>query len=335
MKRTVTIKDIAEYLGISKSTVSRALSENPYNVKKETQEKIISVAQQLGYKRNKLALNFRHNRTKQIGVVIPELITSYYVNYINRIQTLLNDKGFLIVLSLCNEDPNLERKSLLMLQENQVEGILISACHNQKNIDIYQQILANGIPMVFFDRTIDDLSAPKVMIDDYIKSFFMVEHLIRSGRKQIMHLAGPPFIQNTWERIRAYKDAMKKFGLPVRDEFIIPSGVNFEDGEKSMEEFMKKQIPFDAIFCFTEIAALGAKNFLQKLHYTIPDDVAICTVSGTILSTLVHPKLTVVEQPVEEMAECSVKLLLEKIEDMEVSNQRVELKANIVLREST
>lgn len=335
MKNTATIKDIAEELGISKSTVSRALNDNPYNVKPETRREVLEVAERLGYKRSKLALNFRNNRTKQIGVVVPELITSYYVNYINRVQAILCEKGYQITLSVCNENPDIERESLLMMQENQVEGILISACHNERNIDIYHKLLDNGIPMVFFDRTINNLPVPKVMFDDYIKSFFMVEHLIRSGRKQIVHLAGPPFIQNTWERIKAYKDAMAKFKLPVQPESIISSGVNFEDGEKSMESFLKKQIPFDAIFCFTEMAALGAKSFLQKLHYSIPKDVAICTVSGTVLSTLVYPTLTVVEQPVEQMAEKSVELLLEKIEKFDTPNQTAVLEAKIILRDST
>lgn len=335
MKKRITIKDIAEALGISKSTVSRALSPNPYNVKKETLIKILEKAKEMGYERSKLAINFRNNRTKQIGLVIPELVTTYYVSFIDRMQTLLTEKGYQVILACCNENPDIEREKLLWMLDNQVEGILISACHNKKNIDVYQKLLDKGIPLVFFDRTIDDFPTPKVMIDDYIKSFFMVEYLIRSGRKRIMHLAGPPFIQNSWERIRAYKDAMAKFGFSVQPDFIIPSGVNFKDGMKSMEDFFKKQIPFDAIFCFTEMAALGAKSFLQNLHYTIPDDVAICTVSGTILSTLVHPTLTAVEQPVEDMADKAVELLLEKIENMDTPDRTEVLPAQMILRSST
>ena len=98
---------------------------------------------------------------------------------------------------------------------------------------------------------------------------------------------------------------------------------------------MKKQIPFDAIFCFTEMAALGAKSFLQKLQYSIPQDVAICCVSGTVLSTLVYPTLTVVEQPVIKMAEKSVELLLEKLENPDAPNRKIVLEAKIIEREST
>lgn len=333
MKHKVTVKDIAKKLNLSVSTVSRALTKDPYNVSKETRQLVLETATTMGYRRNQFASNLRNCRTKIIGIVVPELITSYYVEFINRVQTLLYEKGYLVIISICDENPDLERRNLIMMQENNVEGILISACHNKKNIDIYQQLVDQGIPLVFFDRTIDDFPVPKVMIDDYMKSFFMVEYLIRSGKKRIIHLAGPPFIQNTQERINAYKDALEKFNVPF--QCIVDSGVNFEDGEKSMEDFMKKQIPFDAIFCFTEMAALGAKSFLQKLQYSIPQDVAICCVSGTVLSTLVYPTLTVVEQPVIKMAEKSVELLLEKLENPDAPNRKIVLEAKIIEREST
>lgn len=335
MKHIVTIREIALRLNISKSTVSRALSGNCNNIKKETQQKIIETAKQMGYKRNRMPVNFRNRRTKNIGIVIPELITSFYVDFITNVQSIVYEKGYQITLAICNEDPDIERENLQMMQDNQVEGILISACHNTKNIDIYESLMEKGIPLIFFDRTIDNLSTPKVKIDDYMKSFFLVEYLIRSGKKKIVHLAGPSFIQNTHERIRAYKDAMEKYNRPVDPEFIIDSGVNFEHGEKSMEDFMKKQIPFDAIFCFTEMSALGAKSFLQKLHYSIPDEIAICCMSGTVLSTLVHPTLTVVEQPIKQMAEKSVELLFEKLDHPDAINREIILEAKMIIREST
>jgi len=334
MKRTVTIREIAEYLGISKSTVARALSNNCSNVKTETQQKIQEAAKQLGYKLGRL--NNPHSRhTKSIGIIVPELVTSFYADFITKVQSIVYEKGYQIILSICNEDPNIERKNLQMMLDNHVKGILISTCHKSKNIDIYNNLMEEGIPLVIFDRTIDELSTPKVKINDYIKSFFLVEYLIRTGRKNIVHLAGPSFIPNTHEQIRGYKDAMTKFNHPVIPEFIINTGFNVEDGEKAMEDFMKKQIPFDAIFCFTEMSALGAKNFLQKLHYSIPDEVAICCMSGTTLSTLIYPMLTVIEQPVRQMAEKSVELLLEKLENPKAPNREIVLEAKMIIRKST
>lgn len=334
MKNPITINDIAFELGVSKSTVSRALRNEP-NVKKEVRSKILAFAKEKGYTRNEYAINFRNKSTKIIGIVVPEMITSFYVNFITRIQSILYAKGFHTIISISNENPDIEKDNLLMMESYRVEGILISACHNKKNIDIYRRLIDKGIPLVFFDRTIDELAVPKVKIDDYIKSFFMMEYLIRSGRKQIIHLAGPSYIQNTLERKNAYRDALEKFHLPFNQENIIESGVNFEDGEKAMEAFMKKQIPFDAIFCFTEMSALGAKSFLQKLHYSIPEDVAICCVSGTVLSSLVYPTMTVIEQPVELMADYCIELLMEKLDNMDGPNRTVVLEAKMIIRDST
>ena len=117
-------------------------------------------------------------------------------------------------------------------------------------------------------------------------------------------LAGPDFIQNSHERIRAYKDALKKFKIPF--EHIVESGVSFEDGEKAMEALIHSGLQFDAVFCFTENAALGAKHVLQRHHVEIPQNVAICCVSGTQLSTLAYSKMTAIEQPVQFMAKKSV-----------------------------
>ena len=335
MKQVVTLRDIAFSTGVSKSTVSRALSGNCSNIKKETQQMIQDVAKQMGYKQNKTAINFRDKRTRTIGVVVPELITSFYVKFVDFVQSIVEAKGYQVIFAICNEDSTIEKEKLQMMLENQVEGILISACHNTKNISLYKELIEEGIPLVFFDRMVDGISTPKVKMDDYYKSFFLVEHLIRSGRKNIVHLAGPSYMQSARERTRAYKDAMEKFNLPVNPNFIIDSGINFEDGENSMEMFIKQNIPFDGVFCFTEMCALGVQSFLQKHHYSIPKDVAICCFSGTALSTYVHPKLTVVEQPVELMAEKSIELLLEKLEDSDVPDREIVLEATIIVREST
>lgn len=330
-----TIIDIARELGISKSTVSRALRGDDRNVNKETKRKILEIAEKMGYKRNELAVNLRKQSTRTIGIVVPEMITPFYMNFITYAQQLLNRQGYRVTLAQSHEDPEAERANLQMMEDYRVEGILISACHNRKNLDVYRQLIDKGIPLVFFDRTITGISVPKVKIDDYIKAFFMVEHLIRSGKKEIVHFAGPAYIENAIERKRGYKDALEKFHIPYNPEYVVDAGVNFADGEKAVEELIWKRISFDAIFSFTEMSALGAKSCLQKLHYSIPGDIAICCISGTDLCVLVHPSLTTVEQPVKQMAEAASRLIMEKIEDPAIPDETVLLDAEMIVREST
>lgn len=334
MKYT-TILDIARELGVSKSTVSRALQGDDRNVNKETKKKILELAEKLGYKRNELAVNLRKQSTRTIGIVVPEMVTPFYMNFITYAQKMLNRQGYRVTLAQSHEDPEAERANLQMMEDYRVEGILISVCHNRKNLNIYRQLIEKGIPLVFFDRTVDEIAAPKVGIDDYIKAFFMVEHLVRGGKKNIVHLAGPAYIRNALERQRGYKDALEKFHLPYKEEYVINAGVNFTDGEKAVEELIGRGLPFDAIFCFTEMSALGAKSCLQKHHFSIPDDIAICCISGTALCMLVHPSVTTVEQPVELMAQTATELIIEKLENPTMTGRKVVLDAEMIIRDST
>lgn len=331
----VTIMDIAYELGISKSTVSRALDKNNHNVSKETKLKILEVANRLGYKRNELAINFRTQSTRTIGIIVPELVTPFYVNIIAHAQTLLDKLNYRVILAQSNENPSAEASNLRMMENYRVDGILISACHNKKNISLYNELIKKGIPLIFIDRTINEMDVPKVRIDNYTKSFFMVEHLIRSGRKNIVHLAGPSYMQSALERKKAYIDALAKFHIPFRREYLVSSGLSMEEGENSMNKFIQKDLPFDAVFCFTEMCALGAKNSLDKYQYSIPEEIAVCCISGTILSQLVRPSITTVEQPIKEMVEVAIKLLEEKIITPDIVNQTIVLDAEMFLRDST
>lgn len=334
MKYT-TIIDIARELGISKSTVSRALRNDDRNVNKETKKKILDLAERMGYTRNELAVNLRKQSTRTIGIVVPELLTPFYMNFITYAQQLLNKQGYRVTLAQSHENPDAELANLQMFEDYRVEGILISVCHARKNIDAYRRLIEKGIPMVFFDRTITELSVPKVKIDDYLRAFFMVEHLIRSGKKKIVHLAGPSYIQNAIERKSGYRDALEKFHISYNPNYVIEAGVDFAGGEKAIEQLLKQGIEFDAVFCFTEMTALGAKSCLQRNHLDIPDQVAISCISGTDLCMLVHPSVTAVEQPVKKMAEEAVRLIVEKLECPEKADETVILDAETCFREST
>ena len=304
MKHTTTLADIAKKLNLSIPTVSRALRGDDLNISEKTKKRVLRTAKRMGYKRNEMAANLRKNCTRTVGIIVPEAVNFFFMKFIFHAQEYLQKEGYRVTLAQCSENADTERINLQMMIDYRVDGVIICACHNTKNMDAYKELLDRGIPLVFFDRTVDGIPVSKVKIDDYMKAFFMVEHLIRQGKRRIIHLAGPDFIQNSHERIRAYKDALKKFKIPF--EHIVESGVSFEDGEKAMEALIHSGLQFDAVFCFTENAALGAKHVLQRHHVEIPQNVAICCVSGTQLSTLAYSKMTAIEQPVQFMAKKSV-----------------------------
>lgn len=334
MTKYVTILDIARELGISKSTVSRALSGDTTNVKAATIEKILETARRMGYHRNELAVNLRKQSTHNIGIIIPEIITSFYMNFVNHVQSILRTEGYKVIISVSNESPEQERENIQMLEQIRVDGILMSVCNKDKNQDIYNKVIERGIPIVFFDRTLERKQASQVRMDDNIMSFFMVEALIDQGRKHIVHIPGPSYIRNGYDRLVGYREALEKHLIKYDSNYVLTPALSADEGAKVMEDFLQRHITFDAVFGFTETALLGAKTTLQKHGFRIPEDVALCCMSGTALSTLVHPTITAVEQPVEEMAKEACRLLLAHLQDANQPTEDIVLRGETIFRES-
>lgn len=331
----VTIIDIANALGISKSTVSRALSGDTHNVKPETMQLICETADRMGYQRNEMAVNLRRQSTRNIGIIIPEVVTSFFMEFIQQAQRELRKAGYSTIIAVSNEDPEQEAENLMMFEQCRVEGIMISVCHKDKNTALYNKIISHGIPIVFFDRMVAGIDASQVRIDDYTMAFFMVEALIRSGCRKIVHLAGPEYITNGYDRHRGYRDALQKFGITYDKRYVLPGGLSAEEGSVAIENFLSTGLELDAIFGFTETSTLGAKSILQKMNYQIPDEVSLCCISGTKICTLVHPTITAVEQPVIKMATLSCKLLLEQIADPTKKKESIILRGEMTIRDST
>lgn len=330
----ITIKDIAQYLSISVSTVSRALV-NDKNIRQETKEKVLEAAKLLGYKPNPVATNLKYGHTNTVGVIIPEGITPFASQVINGIQHVLYAKGIKVILAESNENPDKEKENLQLMERFMVDGILINLCSYKKNKDEYLRLQQAGMPMVFYDRIPYGLDVSQVIVDDYTKSFFLVERLIRSGYRKIAHIQGPDDVYNSIERTKGYKDALSKFKIPFDENLLVKTGMTFEDGAKAADILLSKDIPFEAVFAFTDTLAIGAMNRLRESGKKIPEEVAIASFSGTELSTIVYPQLTTVEQPLFQMGKTAAKLILEKIQDPLSPNRSVVLDADIKMRAST
>ena len=199
---------------------------------------------------------------------------------------------------------------------------------------VYGFLAANIVTIVFFDRKVEGIDASIVRIDDYLMAFFIVERMIRSGCRKIVHLAGPDHISNGYDRHRGYREALEKFSIPYDKRYVIQGGLSAEEGAAAVEKFMSQGLDFDGLFGFTETSTLGAKSSLQKKNFRIPEDVSLCCISGTALCTLVHPTVTAVEQPVIEMATLSCRLLLKHIADPNAAIESAILRGDIVERES-
>ena len=330
----ITIKDIAQHLSLSVSTVSRALIDDK-NIRRETKEKVLEAAKKLGYRPNPVATNLKYGRTNTVGVIVPEMVTPFASQVINGIQSILYAKGVKVIIAESNESAAQEKENLLLMEQFRVDGIIVCMCSYKENKDEYLRLQQAGMPMVFYDRIPYGLEVSQVIVDDYMKAFFLVEYLIRSGRKRIVHLHGSDDVYNSIERFKGYRDALAKFRLPLDESRVIKSGLSFKDGADAIDVLMKREIDFDAVFAFTDTLAIGAMNRLRELGKKMPEEVAIASFSGTVLSTIVNPQLTTVEAPLVQMGKTAAELILEKIKDPLSPNRSVVLDAEIQLRAST
>ncbi|MFR9523488.1 MAG: LacI family DNA-binding transcriptional regulator [Rikenellaceae bacterium] len=333
MKR-VTIKDIAKELMISVSTVSRALTDDK-NIRTETREKVMATAQRLGYRPNPVATNLKFGRTNTVGVIVPEMTTPFASQVIGGIQEVLTQHNIKVIIAESNESWEQERENIKTMERFMVDGILVSLCDYERNRELYLDLIQKGMHIVFFDRIPHKMNVSQVIVDDYIKSFFLTEHLLRSGYKRIVHLQGPTYVYNSVERTKGYRDALTKFKVEISDQLIIRSGLSFEDGAKAAEQLLEQGVEFDALFAFTDTLAIGAMNRLRDAGKKIPDQIAVASFSGTTLSTIVHPRLTTVESPLRQIGNHAAKLIIEQISNPEAPVRSIVLDAQIVLREST
>lgn len=179
----VTIKDIARSLCISVSTVSRALTDDK-NIRKETRDMVVEEAKRLGYKRNPVAMNLKMGRTNTIGVIVPEMHTPYAATVINGIHEVLYKQNQKVMIAESDENAERELENLKMMEQFMVDGLIVSLCSYRKNIEEYRKLAEDGMAIVFYDRIPHGLDMPQVLVDDNVDSYFMVEHLIRLGRKR-------------------------------------------------------------------------------------------------------------------------------------------------------
>lgn len=309
----VTIKDVAKALNVSVSTVSRAFNDK-YDIRQETKEFILSKAKELGYHPNPIAKKLLSKRSFNIGVVVPEFINPFFPEVIIGIQDVLLKKGYQVLIMQSNESFVNELENVKSLENNMVDGIIISISQETKNTDYFRKMIEKGFPMVFFNRVNDDLPASKVVFDDYKWAFFATEHLIYQGYKKIFHFSGPLSLTLSRNRMHGFTDALKKHRIEIVGDKIFETGFNIEDGEKMMNKLIETNNLPEAIFSVNDPTAIGAMKAIKKNGYRIPADVAMVGFSENNTAELLDPPLSSVSQPTFEMGQIAARLLLEQIE---------------------
>jgi LacI family transcriptional regulator len=336
----VTIKDIARELGISPSTVSRALKDHP-DISVETKKAVNELAERLNYQPNIVALNLRQKKTNTIGVILPELVHFFFSTVISGIESVAYEAGYNVILAQSNESYEREKTDIKALFNSRVDGMLISISRETTNYDHIEAILSKGMPMVFYDRMYTNPNTSKVIVDDYIGAKEAVLHLIEQGCKRIAHLESAPGLSIAVDRKRGYFDALKENGFAVKENMVVqcPSG-SLDDGNRATKKLLALASPPDAIFANNDMLAMGAMMAIKEKGLKIPQDVALMGFSNWFFSQLMDPPLSSVDQPGFEMGQEAARLLIRQIEmkDKEQFDPIPEtkiLKTKLVIRASS
>jgi LacI family transcriptional regulator len=336
----VTIKDIARELGISPSTVSRALKDHP-DISPETKRLVNELAEKLNYQPNIVALSLRQSKTNTIGVIIPEIVHFFFSTVISGIEDVAYSAGYNVILAQSNESQSREITDIKALFNSRVDGMLMSVSRETSNFDHIESILAKGVPIVFFDRVYKTEQASKIIVDDFTGAKEATLHLIDQGCKRIAHLEGPPNLDISKQRLEGYMEALKEHNIPFNKELvaICPSGT-IEEGRAATEKLLALKNRPDAIFATNDPAAMGAMQAIKEKGLKIPKDVALVGFSNWIFSSLLDPPLSSVDQPGFEMGQEAAKLLIRQIEkrdkdDSDFVPETKILKTRLIIRESS
>lgn len=331
---TVTIKDIARILGISPSTVSRALKDHP-DIGKSTKEQVHKLAEELNYRPNPIALSLKSRRSNVIAVIIPNIVHYFFSSVISGIEKVASEHGYSVMLSQSDEKYSREKEVCGIFQNSIVDGILISISKETEDFAHLKLIKEEGIPMVFFDRMIEDFGSDCVVIDDYEGALKATEHLIVEGRRRIVHFAGPQNRLISRKRLLGYLDAHKKNGVVI-DESLIIHCDEFDKALVKTQELIDSGVKFDAFFTVNDFTAAGVLKGLHKNGIAVPADVSVVGFGNDYIAEMVDPTLTTVSQPGFTMGEKAMQMLINRIENKKDYPVHTEvLPTKLVIRNST
>ena len=336
-KQQTSIRDLAQQLNLSISTVSRALADHK-DISESTKQRVRELAQQLSYRPNQLAAALRKGHSKTLGVIVPHIKGYFFPAVLNGIEKVATREGFNVLMCQSNEDVRREQRNVETFLDAQVEGILISvSATTQLEVQHFEQVRRQGIPLVFFDRVPELPQSMAVILDDFQGAYQAVAHLIAQGCTRIAHLAGPQHLNTSRNRYLGYREALRAHGLDYQEEwtYSLPA-LTHEAGRLGMQHLLALGADLDAVFAAYAIPTVGALEVLRDQGRRVPQDLAIACFSNDPFTAMTQPQITVIDQRPEQMGETAVRLFLQLLKrGPAYTPPHLMLKPELVIRTSS
>jgi LacI family transcriptional regulator len=337
MKSKATLKQIAKELGVSVSTVSKALNDSP-EISAPTKLRVQEYAKLKNYKPNIIGLNLKNRSTKTIGVIIPNILNSFFAKVFTGIEKVADEKGYKIITCISNESIDKEIAVLEMLSNGTIDGFLLSISKEAQKLqkfDHFTSIINDGTPIVMFDRIADEINCDKVIVDDYESAINAVNHLLDTGCKNIAMFTTISQLSVANLRAKGFYKAFENKGLKVNEKLMIITDSR-EDFDVKVDGFFDKN-EVDGVFALDEHSSIVAMKLGLKKGLKIPEDLSVIGFADGVWSRRLTPSLSTVSQHGPEVGEVATRLLIEKLEnkdEFKVAKTTI-VKTELRQREST
>ena len=312
----ITIKDIAKALGLSTSTVSRALRDS-HEISAETKKIVLEYAEKNNYKPNPIALSLKERRSRSIGVIVCEIANSYFSQVINGIESIAYDNGYNVIIAQSRESFEREMLNLQYLTSRSIDGLIISVSTESNDFSYLKELHQKKMPIVFVVRIVDEIETHKVIADNYKGAYEATLHLIECGYERIAAITTPSSLSISRERLAGYKAALTDNGIDVDVELIKycqHGGMIFSEVQTVVDELLANKNKPDAIFAAADKLTTNCLRIFKTKKMIVPDDIGLIGFSNIDLAELLNPPMSVIRQPAFEMGEVAMKLLLQVIE---------------------
>lgn len=332
----MNLKQFAKELNLSISAVSKALRDS-HEISEKTKQAVLAKAKELNYQVNPFASSLRKQKSKTIAVVIPEIDNNFFALAIKGVEMIAQEKGYHVLIYLTHEDVQKEVSVTKILQNGRVDGVMISISGQTNDVKHIQNLKENGIPLVFFDRVTEKITAPKVTTDDYNSGINATEHLIESGCKKIAFLSVSENLSISNKRLAGYAEALKKKKLKYDEKLIVQCSQDLQNNKKIIKKLLSKKTKPDGIFASVESLALTSYEVCNELNLKIPDEIKIIGFSNLRTASLLSPSLSTITQPAYEIGREAASILFTLIEKSGYSNipENTVIKSTLIQRKST
>jgi LacI family transcriptional regulator len=317
MKSKATLKQIAKELGVSVSTVSKALNGSP-EISEPTKQRVQEYAKLKNYKPNVIGLNLKNRSTKTIGVIIPNILNSFFAKVFTGIEKVADEKGYKVITCISNESLEKEINTLEMLSNGTIDGFILSVAEETQKLEQFNHfnsIINEGTPIVMFDRISDNVNCDKVIVDDFESAVNATEHLIKTGCKKIALFSAIDNLSVGKLRAKGFYKAMENKGFSIDEKLIILTDNEADFDIKVVALFKNNTI--DAVFALDEHASVSALKLGLKSGYKIPEELSIIGFADGVWSRRMSPSLSTVSQHGPEIGEVAAQMLIDKLESNE------------------